>query len=362
MTRSILRRAVFAAGAAAGLATASHAQPAPLFAAPACDGGPEAWALVCMERSRAIAETGAIASLRGAPLKRDVDLQADLSADEARAAEAAYACASAELWDDALLHADQLAGLAAERVVRTGSAERQDIPEPICADPVAGAELDAFHAYIDLQRRAAARAALGEIRSAPVLSLPGSVARLEQGADEARCAWLAEAAFRRAQHGVRALAFDDASEGILKLASALSAYDEALPACRAVDMAGPDALGVAERRTAVSHLLMVSMRDVEAASREASEIRSALFDEGLRRLPELVRPETVAEQPELLVESRADDLDVAAHQPLGGADGGGGLQGEGLAAPERLVTQTGLREDPGDQTALGGLLRADRLP
>lgn len=348
---------MFAAGAAAGLATAVCAEPAPLHVAPACGEEPDAWVLVCMDRTRAIAEAEALSSLRGAPAAAP-----DLTRAETEAAEAAYACASAELWDDALAQADRLAQLAAERARQSGAAARNEIPAPECADPVVGRELDAFHAYIELRRRASAREAVAETRGDSVFGLPGSVARLHQGAEESRCAWLADAALRRAQDGVRRLAFDDASDGVMQLASALRAYDEALPACRAVGLEGDEELKAAERRTAVSRLLMTSMRDVEAASREAAEIRPALFDEGLRRLPELVGAEPLDEQLDLLPHAGADGLQVAAHEPLGGADGGGRLEAESPAAGERLLTQTGLREDPGDQTALGGLLRADRLP
>lgn len=352
MARSSLRRIVLAAGASAGLAAAGSAAPAPPVPDLHCDLAPQLWADACVAGGRA-----AVGAHSAILESQDANADEALAAADRLAVEAVFACARAERWRDAVGLADLVAKVAGERAATLGQFTEGKGATPVCAHAAdtRGEDL-ALLGLLENARRTAAREHFETLAIESVLTLPGAQSRRAQGVDESRCVWLSEAGRRRAHHGVARLREEDIPGGLMALSGALGAYDEAKAACRDDAREAVDA-----RRRAISDLMVTAMASAEDASREAREVGLTLFEEGGGGLTELVRLEPLGEQRELLAHARPHRSEVASRQALGGADRGGRLFREGVAAPVDLVREARLREDAGHDPALERLLGADGL-
>jgi hypothetical protein len=329
---------MLAAGASAGLAAAGSAAPAPLLPDLECDPPPQIWEEACHDGANAA--TGAFSSVHNArPANAD---EAFVAADRL-AADAAFACARADRWRDADALVDLVAEVAGARAATLGQYSDGKGASPVCAHAAdVRAEDVALVAALESARRAAAREYFESLAVESVLTLPGAQSRRTQGVAERRCAWLAEAGRRRAHDGVTSLSEENLSAGLLALSSALGAYDEAKAVCPGAAREAIDA-----RRAVIADLIVAGMERGAAASREAREVGLTLFEEGGGGLPEFIRLQAVDEDRELFAQAGADRVDIAARQALRGADGGGRLARERLAAPVDLVREARLREDAG---------------
>jgi hypothetical protein len=341
MLGKIIRRLIACVAVTSGVGAAyGQAAYAPPFEDVDCAGSAEAWVPICIDASEAASRALAMTRLRGEGSRGD----AALEEAERLAAAAAHACAKAERWEDAERQVQAVAGLASDRAGILGYLPAIASHAPMCGgETYADAETAALDTYMSAERIARAQPRVAASCPGGAPTLPGAEARLARDAESRRCEWMSEVGRRRAGAGLDRLAEGDAASGLAQISHALRAYDEAQPACR-----GLAREEVAERRAALSDLITQALRSAPDASREAGEIRSALFQERGAGLTELVGLEGLREDAPLVCHAREDRVDGPAHQGLGVADGAGGLRGERAGPLDGLVQQARLGEHGAD--------------